>query len=243
VNTIAVIPARYAASRFPGKLMHRIGDKTIISMVYHNAVATGLFDAVWVVTDSDEIEEEIKKEGGFVKRSQKDHQSGSDRIAEAIADMEVDVIINIQGDEPFIDAKPLRALIGTFIDDKVMVASLMKQFGPEDEPENPNQVKVVCNKQGDALYFSRSPIPFRRNKQSDLPFFRHIGVYGFRKDTLMAFTQWPVGELEQTEMLEQLRYLENGVSIRMVETESTSIGIDTPDDLLRARAFFAGMKG
>jgi 3-deoxy-manno-octulosonate cytidylyltransferase (CMP-KDO synthetase) len=124
-----------------------------------------------------------------------------------------------------------------------MVASLMKQFGPEDEPENPNQVKVVCNKLGDALYFSRSPIPFRRNKQSDLPFFRHIGVYGFRKDTLMAFTQWPVGELEQTEMLEQLRYLENGVSIRMVETESTSIGIDTPDDLLRARAFFAGMKG
>jgi 3-deoxy-manno-octulosonate cytidylyltransferase (CMP-KDO synthetase) len=243
VNTIAVIPARYAASRFPGKLMHRIGDKTIISMVYQNAVATGLFDAVWVVTDSDEIEEEIKKEGGFVKRSQKEHQSGSDRIAEAVEDMAVDVIINIQGDEPFIDARPLRALIAAFLEEKVKVASLMKQFGPDDEPENPNQVKVVCNKQGDALYFSRSPIPFRRNKQSDLPFFRHIGVYGFRKDALMAFTQWPVGVLEQTEMLEQLRYLENGVSIRMVETESTSIGIDTPDDLLRARAFFAGMKG
>ena len=212
-------------------------------MVYQNAVATGLFDAVWVVTDSDEIEEEIKKEGGFVKRSQKEHQSGSDRIAEAVEDMAVDVIINIQGDEPFIDARPLRALIAAFLEEKVKVASLMKQFGPDDEPENPNQVKVVCNKQGDALYFSRSPIPFRRNKQSDLPFFRHIGVYGFRKDALMAFTQWPVGVLEQTEMLEQLRYLENGVSIRMVETESTSIGIDTPDDLLRARAFFAGMKG
>lgn len=243
MNTIAVIPARYAASRFPGKLMHRIGDKTIISMVYQNAVATGLFDAVWVVTDSDEIEEEIKKEGGFVKRSQKEHQSGSDRIAEAVEDMEVDVIINIQGDEPFIDARPLRSLIAAFHEEKVKVASLMKQFGPDDEPENPNQVKVICNKQGDALYFSRSPIPFRRNKQSDLPLFRHIGVYGFRKDALMAFTQWPVGVLEQTEMLEQLRYLENGVSIRMVETESTSIGIDTPDDLLRARAFFAGMKG
>ena len=243
MNTIAVIPARYAASRFPGKLMHRIGDKTIISMVYQNAVATGLFDAVWVVTDSDEIEEEIMKEGGFVKRSQKEHQSGSDRIAEAVEDMEVDVIINIQGDEPFIDARPLRALIAAFHEEKVKVASLMKQFGPDDEPENPNQVKVVCNKLGDALYFSRSPIPFRRNKQSDLPFFRHIGVYGFRKDALMAFTQWPVGVLEQTEMLEQLRYLENGVSIRMVETASTSIGIDTPDDLLRARAFFAGMKG
>ena len=209
-------------------------------MVYDNAVATGLFDEVWVVTDSDEIEMEIKKVNGLVKRSQKEHQSGSDRIAEAIEDMEVDVIINIQGDEPFIDARPLRALIAAFNEEKVKVASLMKQFGPDDEPENPNQVKVVCNKLGDALYFSRSPIPFRRNKHAVLPFFRHIGVYGFRKDTLMAFTQWPVGELEQTEMLEQLRYLENGISIRMVETESTSIGIDTPDDLLRARAFYAG---
>lgn len=223
--------------------MHRIGDKTIISMVYSNAVATGLFDAVWVVTDSDEIEEEINRAGGLVKRSRKEHQSGSDRIAEAIADMEVDVVINIQGDEPFIDARPLLALIAAFNDEKVKVASLMKRFGPEDEPENPNQVKVVCNKQGDALYFSRSPIPFRRNKQSELPYYRHIGVYGFRKETLLAFTQWPVSDLEQTEMLEQLRYLENGVSIRMVETESTSIGIDTPDDLLRARAFFAGLKG
>jgi 3-deoxy-manno-octulosonate cytidylyltransferase (CMP-KDO synthetase) len=242
LKTIAVIPARYAASRFPGKLMHRIGDKTIISMVYFNAVTTGLFDAGWVVTDSDEIEQEISKEGGLVKRSQKEHQSGSDRIAEAVENMEVDVVINIQGDEPFIDARPLQALIAAFYDEKVKVASLMKRFGPEDEPENPNQVKVVCNKLGDALYFSRSPIPFRRNKQSELPYFRHIGVYGFRKDTLLSFTQWPVGDLEQTEMLEQLRYLENGVSIRMVETESTSIGIDTPDDLLRARAFYAGKK-
>jgi 3-deoxy-manno-octulosonate cytidylyltransferase (CMP-KDO synthetase) len=223
--------------------MHRIGDKTIISMVYSNAVATGLFDAVWVVTDSDEIEEEINRAGGLVKRSRKEHQSGSDRIAEAVADMEVDVVINIQGDEPFIDARPLLALIAAFNDEKVKVASLMKRFGPEDEAENPNQVKVVCNKQGDALYFSRSPIPFKRNKQSELPYYRHIGVYGFRKETLLSFTQWPVTDLEQTEMLEQLRYLENGISIRMVETESTSIGIDTPDDLLRARAFFAGMKG
>jgi 3-deoxy-manno-octulosonate cytidylyltransferase (CMP-KDO synthetase) len=242
LKTIAVIPARYAASRFPGKLMHRIGNKTIISMVYSNALATELFDAVWVVTDSDEIEQEISKEGGLVKRSQKEHQSGSDRIAEAVENMEVDVVINIQGDEPFIDARPLQALIAAFNDENVKVASLMKRFGPEDEPENPNQVKVVCNKLGDALYFSRSPIPFRRNKQSELPYFRHIGVYGFRKDTLLSFTQWPVGDLEQTEMLEQLRYLENGVSIRMVETESTSIGIDTPDDLLRARAFYAGKK-
>ena len=240
VKTIAVIPARYAASRFPGKLMHKIGDQTIISMVYNNALATGLFDAVWVVTDSDEIENEIKGFGGLVKRSQKEHQSGSDRIAEAIADMDVEVVINIQGDEPFIDANPLYSLIDCFRDKAVKVASLMKRFGDGDEPENPNQVKVVCNKFGDALYFSRSPIPFRRNKTSPLAYFKHIGVYGFRKEVLMSFTQWPVGELEQTEMLEQLRYLENGVSIRMIETESSSIGIDTPDDLLKARAFYAG---
>lgn len=208
-------------------------------MVYANAVSTGLFDAVWVVTDSNEIEKEILSSGGLVKRSIKEHQSGSDRIAEAIADMDVDVVINIQGDEPFIDFKALSELLAHFNDTSVKVASLMKRFGDGDEPENPNQVKVICNKRGDALYFSRSPIPFRRNKQSLLPFYRHIGVYGFRKDILLAFTQWPAGELEQTEMLEQLRYLENGVPIRMVETESSSIGIDTPEDLLRARAFFA----
>lgn len=242
LKVIAVIPARYAASRFPGKLMQRIGDQTIINMVYKNAVASGLFAAVWVVTDSDEIENEILSGGGLVKRSKKDHQSGSDRIAEAIADMDVDVVINIQGDEPFIDSAGLAALIASFTNADVQVASLMKAFGPEDEPENPNQVKVVCNKYGDALYFSRSPIPFRRNKTSALPFYKHIGVYGFRKDILMAFTQWPMGMLEQTEMLEQLRYLENGVGIRMVETHSSSIGIDTPEDLVRARAFYADKK-
>lgn len=215
--------------------MQRIGEKTIIRMVYENAVAMNLFDEVLVITDSDDIMHEILYFGGNVKKSTKEHQSGSDRIAEAIVSMDVDVVVNIQGDEPFVEKEPLRDLLHCFEDDGVMVASVMKRFEAGDEPENPNQVKVVCNKHNDALYFSRSPIPFMRNKSAGLPYFKHVGVYAYRKQTLLDFTQWPMGVLEQTEMLEQLRYLENGVAIRMVETKTMSIGIDTPEDLERAR--------
>jgi len=235
VKNIAVIPARFAASRFPGKLMQRIGEKTIIRMVYENAVAMNLFDEVLVVTDSDEIMNEIIAAGGAVTKSTKDHQSGSDRIAEAIASMDVDVVVNIQGDEPFVEREPLQNLLNCFSDPAVAVASVMKRFGEGDEPENPNQVKVVCNHNNDALYFSRSPIPFKRDRNADLPYFKHVGVYAYRKETLLNFTQWPMGALEQAEMLEQLRYLEKGVAIRMVETKTSSIGIDTPEDLERAR--------
>jgi 3-deoxy-manno-octulosonate cytidylyltransferase (CMP-KDO synthetase) len=244
VKNIAVIPARFAASRFPGKLMQRIGEKTIIRMVYENAVAMNLFDEVLVVTDSDEIMNEILSAGGTVKKSMKDHQSGSDRIAEAVASIDVDVVVNIQGDEPFVEKEPLQDLLNCFEDPGVAVASVMKRFGEGDEPENPNQVKVVCNKNNDALYFSRSPIPFKRNRSADLPYFKHVGVYAYRKQTLLDFTQWPMGALEQTEMLEQLRYLENGVAIRMVETKTSSIGIDTPEDLERARVEYkSSLKG
>jgi 3-deoxy-manno-octulosonate cytidylyltransferase (CMP-KDO synthetase) len=244
VKNIAVIPARFAASRFPGKLMQRIGEKTIIRMVYENAVAMNLFDEVLVVTDSDDIMNEILAAGGSVKKSTKDHQSGSDRIAEAIASMDVDVVVNIQGDEPFVEKEPLQDLLDCFNDPVVAVASVMKRFGEGDEPENPNQVKVVCNKNNDALYFSRSPIPFKRNRSANMPYFKHVGVYAYRKETLLSFTQWPMGALEQTEMLEQLRYLENGVAIRMVETKTSSIGIDTPEDLERARIEYkSSLKG
>jgi 3-deoxy-manno-octulosonate cytidylyltransferase (CMP-KDO synthetase) len=244
VKNIAVIPARFAASRFPGKLMQRIGEKTIIRMVYENALAMHLFDEVLVVTDSDDIMNEILSVGGSVIKSTKDHQSGSDRIAEAIASMDVDVVVNIQGDEPFIEKEPLQDLLMCFEDPSVAVASIMKRFGEGDEPENPNQVKVVCNKNNDALYFSRSPVPFKRNRSADLPYFKHVGVYAYRKEALLNFTLWPMGALEQTEMLEQLRYLENGVAIRMVETKTTSIGIDTPEDLERARIEYkASLKG
>lgn len=238
MKTIAVIPARFAATRFPGKLMETIGDKTIIRLVYENALSTGLFDSVWVVTDSDVIAEEIKSIGGAVKMSLREHVSGSDRIAEAIAELDVDVVVNIQGDEPFVAKEPLSDLVACFKDVRVCVASLMKRFDETDEPGNPNQVKVVCNKLNDALYFSRSLIPFNRNLLVQSPVFRHIGVYAYRKQILLDFTSWPAGVLEQTEMLEQLRYLENGISIRMVETTTSSIGIDTPEDLEKAREYY-----
>ena len=238
MKTIAVIPARFAATRFPGKLMQKIGDKTIIRMVYENAVESGIFNQVLVVTDSEVIFKEIQSLGGFVKMSGGEHASGSDRIAEAIVDLDVDVVVNIQGDEPFIKKEPLADLLGCFKDESVCVASLMKKIGDDEDVNNPNMVKVVCNKANEALYFSRSAIPFKRNTQTKLPYFKHIGVYAFKKKTLLEFTKWPQGELEQTEMLEQLRYLENGVSIKMVETSFSSIGIDTLEDYEKAKEYY-----
>lgn len=238
MKKIAFIPARYAATRFPGKLMQKIADQTIISMVYQNAVGMNLFDDVVVVTDSDIISDEIKNIGGRVIKSQKQHQSGSDRIAEACQQIDVDLIVNIQGDEPFIKKQPIEDLIRCFDDGSVYVGSLMQKFPENESYENSNIVKVVCNKFNDALYFSRSAIPYKRNKEIREIIYRHIGVYAYRKEALINFTKWPMGVLEKTEMLEQLRYLENGISIRMVETEESSVGVDTPEDLKKAIAFY-----
>jgi len=243
LKTIAVIPARFAATRFPGKLMHKIGDKSIISMVFENAVECGIFNDVLVVTDSQIIYNEIHSLGGFVMMSKKDHASGSDRIAEAIEDIEVDVVVNIQGDEPFIAKEPLVDLLACFNDPKIQVASLMKKIADYEDVNNPNMVKVVCNKANEALYFSRSPIPFERNQHSEVSFFKHIGVYAFKKKTLLEFTKWEQSLLEKTEMLEQLRYLENGISIKMVETTFSSIGIDTPEDFEKAKEYFNQRNG
>lgn len=239
MKTIAVIPARFAATRFPGKLMQKIGDKTIISMVYENVRGMGLFDDVLVATDSDTIFDEIKSIGGSVIKSTQEHPSGSDRIAEAIKNLDVDVVVNVQGDEPFVNKSPLEKLVAEFNDPGVRVASVMQQLGGEEDVNNPNVVKVVCDKNNNALYFSRSPIPYKRNLQSALPIYKHVGVYGFRKNTLLEFTTWPIGVLEHTEMLEQLRYLENGIQVKMVETSFISIGIDTPEDLEKAKLFYA----
>jgi len=238
VKKIAFIPARYAATRFPGKLMQKIGEQTIISMVYNNAKEMKLFDDVIVVTDSEVIEAELKRIGGKCIISTREHQSGSDRIAEACASVDVDIVVNIQGDEPFIRKQPLQDLVNSFDDPKVVVASLMQKFPENESYENSNIVKVVCNKQKDALYFSRSVIPYKRNKDVQETMYRHIGVYAYRKETLLDFTKWPMGMLEKIEMLEQLRYLENGVSIKMVETNEASVGIDTPEDLKKAIAFY-----
>ena len=232
---VAAIPARYAATRFPGKLMQMLGNKSIIRHVYDNTVSTGLFNDVFVVTDSDIIYKEIKDSGGKVIMSKKVHESGSDRIAEAIAEMNIDVIVNVQGDEPFIKKEPLEKLVRLFNDDSIQVASLMRKISKE-EAGNPNNVKVVTDKLGYALYFSRSIIPYKREETLNPEYFLHVGVYAYKKDVLMNFTKWPQSSLEKIEKLEQLRYLENSIKIKMAETEYNNIAIDTPEDLERAKS-------
>ena len=185
MKIIALIPARYAATRFPFKLMQKISNKSVIVHTYQNTVATGLFDEVAVVTDSEIIFEEITNAGGKAIMSKQTHESGSDRIAEAILKMESDVVINVQGDEPFIDAISLKKLIEVFNDKQVSVASVMKKFTNEANVADVNYVKVVVDKNNNALYFSRSPIPFHRDKSLDAVYFEHIGVYAFRKETLV----------------------------------------------------------
>lgn len=230
-----MIPARYAATRFPAKLMQLLRDKTVIRHTYDATVATNLFDDVIVVTDSDIIYQEIITHGGKAVMSKKSHESGSDRIAEAIADMDIDVVVNVQGDEPFIQKKPLEKLVRLFDNPSVKVGSLMRKIEDSNELVNSSCVKVVVNKNNDALYFSRSVIPFAANSATDIPYFLHIGVYGFRKETLLQFTQWPATTLERVEKLEQLRYLENGTPIRMALVDFKSVAIDTPEDLERAK--------
>jgi len=227
-----MIPARYAATRFPGKLMQLLGNKSVIRHVYDNTVSTGLFDDIVVVTDSEIIFREIVSHGGRAMMSKKEHESGSDRIAEAVTDMAADIIINVQGDEPFLKKEPLEKLVRLFDDPSVQAASLMRKISPE-EATNPNNVKVVVDKTNDALYFSRSSIPFARS--GTVTYFLHVGVYAYKKKTLLSFTGWPPSVLEQSEKLEQLRYLENGIKIRMAETDYNNIAIDTPEDLERAR--------
>jgi 3-deoxy-manno-octulosonate cytidylyltransferase (CMP-KDO synthetase) len=234
METVAMIPARYAATRFPGKLMQLLGNKPVILHTYDATVATGLFDKVVVVTDSEIIYNEITRHGGIAIYSKKQHESGSDRIAEVAEDMDVDVIVNVQGDEPFIKKEPLEKLVRLFKDPSVKVASIMRRIASSEELHSTSCVKVVVNKNNDALYFSRSPIPFAASTSVESLYYLHIGVYGFRKGTLLQFTQWPAGQLEQTEKLEQLRYLENGIPIRMSLVEFTSVAIDTPEDLRKA---------
>lgn len=237
MTRIAMIPARYAATRFPFKLMQPLGNKTVIRQTYDNTLATGLFDDVFVVTDHEIIFNEIISHGGKAIMSLREHESGSDRIAEAVAGMDVDIVLNVQGDEPFVKKAPLEALLKTFEDPVVRVASLMKKMTDPLLIANPNYVKVVADNNNDSLLFSRSIIPFKRDEDAVTDYFEHIGVYAFRKEALIRFTKWPAGKLEQVEKLEQLRYLENGIRLRMVETDETSSKIDVPEDLARAEAF------
>ncbi|CAL2065592.1 3-deoxy-manno-octulosonate cytidylyltransferase [Tenacibaculum sp. 190524A05c] len=241
MKIIAMIPARYNASRFPGKLLKDLGGKSVIVRTYESALQTNLFDEVYVVTDSDVIFKEIEKVGGKVMMSKKEHDCGSDRIAEAVEQMDVDIVINVQGDEPFIDKLSLEKLIEAFkLDAKreIDLASLKVQMKAKEEIENPNNVKVITDVNDFAIYFSRSVIPYHRDQSLSATYFKHKGVYAFRKEALMDFYNTPMTPLEAVEKIEAIRYLEVGKKIKMIETTVESIGIDTPEDLEKALKLF-----
>ncbi|MGB5404974.1 MAG: 3-deoxy-manno-octulosonate cytidylyltransferase [Robiginitalea sp.] len=234
-----MIPARYAASRFPGKLMQDLAGKPVIVRTYEAARDTGLFDAVIVVTDSEIIAEAVQRAGGQVVMSQEVHETGSDRLAEAVVDIDTDIVVNVQGDEPFTEAESLEKLIRVFREDpdqQVDLASLMTEINDPEDIANPNTVKVITDKDGFALYFSRAPIPYQRAEEPRAIYFKHKGVYAFRKQALLDFRRLPMLPLEAVEKIEAIRFLEYGKKLKMVQTRISGIEIDTPEDLERAKA-------
>ncbi|MCG8750173.1 3-deoxy-manno-octulosonate cytidylyltransferase [Tenacibaculum finnmarkense] len=237
MKIIAMIPARYSASRFPGKLMKNLGGKPVIVRTYQAAVTANLFDEVYVVTDSEIIFKTIEKAGGKAIMSIKEHECGSDRIAEAVESLEADIVVNVQGDEPFIDTVSLSKLIKSFEEDKnntIDLASLKVAMTSLEDIENPNNVKVITDVNNFAIYFSRSVIPFHRDKELNVTYYKHKGVYAFRKQALLDFYNTPMTPIEAAEKIECIRYLEVGKKIKMIETSVESIGIDTPEDLEKA---------
>ena len=236
-----MIPARLDSTRLPGKLMMDLNGSPVILFTLLNTIKTNLFDEVYVVTDSKEIYNYLIKHHKNILFSKENHVSGSDRIAEFAKDMEVDIIVNVQGDEPLIDKKSLQKLVNTFKldkDKKIDLVSLMKVISNMEEVENPNNVKVVTDSDDFAIYFSRSPIPFNTTSNLKLNYFKHIGIYGFRKKSLVDFYNSKPTKLELIEKLEQLRYLESGKKIKMVISNFDGIGIDTMEDLIKARSLF-----
>ena len=236
-----MIPARLDSTRLPGKLMMDLNGSPVILSTLLNTIKTNLFDEVYVVTDSKEIYNYLIKHHKNILFSKENHVSGSDRIAEFAKNMEVDIIVNVQGDEPLIDKKSLQKLVNTFKldkDKKIDLVSLMKVISNREEVENPNNVKVVTDSDDFAIYFSRSPIPFNSASNPKLNYFKHIGIYGFRKKSLVDFYNSKPTKLELIEKLEQLRYLESGKKIKMVISNFDGIGIDTMEDLIKARNLF-----
>lgn len=240
MKVIAMIPARYKASRFPGKLMKDLLGKPVILRTYEAAKRTNLFSEVYVVTDSDVIYETIVNAGGKAIMSKKEHECGSDRIAEAVENIESDIVINVQGDEPFIDEISLKKLIDVFekdINNEIDLASLKVQITNEEDIKNPNNVKVITDVNNLAIYFSRSVVPYLRDDKVDVKYYKHKGVYAFRKQALLDFYNTPITPLEAAEKIEAIRYQEIGKKIKMVETDVEAVGIDTPEDLEKALAY------
>lgn len=246
MNFAAVIPARYASTRFPGKPLAMLGGMTVIERVYRRV--SEVIDDVWVATDDDRIYNAVAAFGGKAVMTSKEHHSGTDRIQEAVTIIgtEADVIVNVQGDEPFIHPSQIRAVCTCFDDPTVQIATLGKPFGGSAEDmaaiESPNSPKIAVAKDGTALYFSRSVIPYIRGKERQewplsYPFLKHLGLYAYRRNVLAEITTLPPGDLEKAESLEQLRWLENGYKVRVGITDIETVGIDTPKDLVKAEAF------
>ena len=237
----ALIPARLESSRFPGKLLKKIGDKSVICHVYDNLVDTLLFDHVAVVCDHLSIYEEVVQNGGKAYLSKAEHDNGTSRIAEIAADLDFPVIFNVQGDEPFVNKDILASLIQLFIDDfdnTIDIVSPMNMIDEINIIENPNVVKVVTTIDNYAMYFSRSPIPYHRNKSISAKYYKHIGIYGFRKEALLKITALPETPMDASEMIECIKYLEHGMKIKMALTQSQGVSIDTPEDLQEAIKFY-----
>ena len=231
---LGIIPARYASTRLPGKPLLDIGGKSMIQRVYEQCLKCDSLTDVIIATDDQRIADHAHTFGAQVVLTSTEHQSGTDRCAEAVSKLpgKYSVVINIQGDEPFIDPEQINTLIRCFDDSSVKIASLYKQLPREQDAQFPNVVKVVLNQSGNALYFSRSVIPYRRSPDASINYYKHIGLYGYRTDTLLELTRLKPTMLEMAESLEQLRWLESGYSIRMCETHLETLSIDTPNDLL-----------
>ena len=239
---IAVIPARYASTRFPGKPLAVLGGKTVIQRVYEQAVS--VLPEAYVATDDERIFQAVEAFGGRAVMTRADHKSGTDRIQEAVEKIstDADVIINVQGDEPFIQPSQIETLIQLFDDPATQIGTLGKRFETIDAVRNPNSPKIVTDRRGFALYFRRSVIPYIRGIEADewlthYPFLKHLGIYAYRREVLAEVTRLPQSALEKAESLEQLRWLENGYRIRVGLTDVETVGIDTPEDLARAEAF------
>jgi 3-deoxy-D-manno-octulosonate cytidylyltransferase len=240
MKVVAMIPARYGATRFPGKLMADLGGKPVILRTYLATLKTGLFDEVYVVTDSRIIKEAVERGGGKAIMSKQEHECGTDRIAEAVQNLDIDIVVNVQGDEPFVKKEPLEAVINVFNGEdasSIDLASLMQEITDWKDITDPNYVKVIVDQHSFALYFSRSPIPYPRDKDAGARYFEHIGVYAFRKKAIMDFYRLPMRALEATEKVECIRFLEYGKRIKMVETKYMGIEIDTPEDLEKAQKY------
>ena len=241
MKVIAVIPARYDAKRFPGKLLKILGGKSIIEQTYLKALSTNLFNNVYVVTDDERIYSTIKNIGGKAIMSEGEFNTGSDRIASFVKNMDVDIVINIQGDEPFMNKSSLSSLINVLKNDRkknISLASLMTPIINHKTINDPNAVKVIVDKENFAIYFSRYALPYQSDKLIKNKYFRHIGVYAFRKHALMEFYNQKATPLEKSEKIECLRYIENCKKIKMISTSLDSVSIDTPEDLEYAKSIW-----